>query len=106
MKNSYLLITVLYFLLSASVTGQEKNVFKQNASLGIHWDGLYPYPDAVRVNQTRIESITLSDMLPRDENAVTALVVGRDNRLYGATSGKKSHFFAYDKTLKKAVHLG
>ena len=106
MKYRYLFIPVLYFLLCTSVTGQEKNVFKRNASLGIHWDGLYPYPDAVRVDQNRLESVTLSDLLPRDENAVTALVVGRDNRLYGATSGKKSHLFVYDKTLKKVVHLG
>ena len=106
MKYRYLFILVLYFSPCISVIGQETNVFKQNASLGIHWDGLYPYPDAVRVNQNQLESIALSDLLPRGENAITALVVNSDNRLYGATSGKNSHLFVYDKSLKKVMPLG
>lgn len=106
MKKKYLFISLFISLLFSSLTGQEKNVFKMNASLGIHWDGLYPTPDDVRINQSKIESVDLSETLPRDENAITALAIGRDNLLYGATSGKKSHLFTYNKEKKCIVHLG
>ncbi len=106
MNYKTLLIVILSFLQCKSATPQEKNVFKQNASLGIHWDGLYPDPYAVSVDQNKIKSISMGSIIPRDENAIMALLVDNDNRLFGATSGNASHLFSFDKVNDKLIYLG
>jgi hypothetical protein len=49
------------------------------------------------VTQTRIDLRDLGyppvDVIPPDENAIRALTIAPDSRLFGATGGKRSHLF-------------
>jgi len=56
--------------------------------------------DASVVSQVRIDLRELGyppvDVIPSDESAIRALVVAPDGRIYGATSGERSHLFLLD----------
>jgi hypothetical protein len=56
--------------------------------------------DASVVSQVRIDLRDLGyppvDVIPSDESAIRALVVAPDGRIYGATSGERSHLFLLD----------
>ncbi|HEY3840617.1 MAG TPA: hypothetical protein VGL72_28790, partial [Bryobacteraceae bacterium] len=52
------------------------------------------------VSQVRIDARDLGyppdDVIPSGESAVSALAVARDGRIYGTTSGARSHLFVLD----------
>ena len=52
------------------------------------------------VSQVRMDARDLGyppvDVIPSDESAIRALTVGPDGKIYGATSGKRSHLFVLD----------
>lgn len=50
----------------------------------------------------------VSKSIPPDESAITSLVYGNNNRLYGGTSGEKAHLFYYDPfpSNDHVVHIG
>jgi hypothetical protein len=62
------------------------------------------------VNQVRIDLRDLGypplDVIPADESAVTALTIAPDGRLYGATSGRRSHLFVLDPVHGYVLPLG
>jgi outer membrane protein assembly factor BamB len=59
-----------------------------------------PEYDHSVVSQVRIDARDLGyapvDVIPSDESAIRALTVGPDGKIYGATSGKRSHLFVLD----------
>ena len=44
--------------------------------------------------------------IPADDSPITALMSHANGKVYGATSGKKSHLFAYDSRVNKVFPLG
>jgi hypothetical protein len=66
--------------------------------------------DRSLVSQVRIDLRDLGypplDVIPPDESAVTALAVAPDGKLYGATSGKRSHLFVLDPAHGYVLPLG
>ncbi len=62
------------------------------------------------VKQVRIDLRDLGypplDVIPADECAIRALAVAPDGRLYGATSGKRSHLFLLDPVHGYVLPLG
>jgi hypothetical protein len=62
------------------------------------------------VRQVRIDLRDLGyppvDTIPADESAIRALAVAPDGRLYGATSGKRSHLFMLDPVHGYVLPLG
>ncbi len=44
--------------------------------------------------------------IPADSSPITALLAHSNGKVYGATSGKKSHLFAYDSRVNKVFPLG
>ena len=44
--------------------------------------------------------------IPADSSPITALLAHSNGKVYGATSGKKSHLFAYDPRVNKVFPLG
>jgi streptogramin lyase len=56
-----------------------------------------PGYDRMVVRQNRIDARDLGyppvDVIPNDESAITSLVVAPDGKVYGATSGRRSHLF-------------
>ena len=69
-----------------------------------------PVYDRSVVNQVRIDLRDLgyppTDVVPSDESAIRALAVAPDGRLYGATSGKRSHLFVLDPVHGYVLPLG
>jgi len=59
-----------------------------------------PEYDHSVVSQVRIDARDLGyspvDVIPSDESAIRALTVAADGKIYGATSGKRSHLFVLD----------
>jgi outer membrane protein assembly factor BamB len=64
------------------------------------WSQRDPSYDFSVVSQVRIDLRELGypplDVIPPDESAIRALAVAPDGRLYGATSGERSHLFLLD----------
>jgi outer membrane protein assembly factor BamB len=62
------------------------------------------------VKQVRIDLRDLGyapvDVIPPDESAIRALTVAPDGKLYGATSGKRSHLFLLDPVRGYVLPLG
>ncbi len=62
------------------------------------------------VNQVRVDLRDLGypplDVIPADESAIRALAVAPDGKLYGATSGKRSHLFLLDPVHGYVLPLG
>lgn len=62
------------------------------------------------VKQVRIDLRELGyppiDVIPPDESAIRALAVAPDGKLYGATSGKRSHLFLLDPVHGYVLPLG
>jgi outer membrane protein assembly factor BamB len=46
------------------------------------------------------------DIIPPGESAITSLVIGKDGRLYGGTSGKRAHLFVLDPAWDHVFPLG
>jgi len=46
------------------------------------------------------------NQIPADESRITALLTAADGRVYGATSGKESYLFLYDRSINKVRPLG
>ncbi len=69
-----------------------------------------PGYDKSVVKQVRIDLRDLGypplDVIPADECAIRALAVAPDGRLYGATSGKRSHLFMLDPAHGYVLPLG
>ncbi len=69
-----------------------------------------PGYDRSVVTQVRIDLRDLGypplDVIPADECAIRALAVAPDGRLYGATSGKRSHLFMLDPVHGYVLPLG
>ena len=66
--------------------------------------------DRVVVTQTRIDLRELGypplDVIPAGESAIRSLVAGPDGRIYGATSGARSHLFLLDSQEGNVRPLG
>jgi hypothetical protein len=66
--------------------------------------------DHSAVKQVRIDLRDLGyppvDVIPSDESAIRALAVAPDGKLYGATSGKRSHLFLLDPVHGYVLPLG
>ncbi len=69
-----------------------------------------PAYDHSVVKQVRIDLRDLGyapvDLIPADESAIRALAVAPDGKLYGATSGKRSHLFLLDPAHGYVLPLG
>ncbi len=69
-----------------------------------------PGYDRSVVKQVRIDLRDLGyppvDVIPPDESAIRALAVAPDGKLYGATSGKRSHLFVLDPVHGYVLTLG
>src|SRR5438045_1203371 len=51
------------------------------------------------------EGIDLDRVIPANERGILCLVKGKDGRIYGGTSGRAAHLFAYDAANAKALSL-
>ena len=64
-----------------------------------------PHFDAQRLDYRDIGYPGATE-IPADSSPITALLSHSNGKVYGATSGKKSHFFAYDSRVNKVFPLG
>lgn len=47
-----------------------------------------------------------ANLIPADDSPITALLASRSGMVYGATSGKQSYLFLYDRSINKVRPLG
>ena len=64
-----------------------------------------PHFDAQRLDYRDIGYPGATE-IPADDSPITALMSHSNGKVYGATSGKKSHLFAYDARVNKVFPLG
>ena len=64
-----------------------------------------PHFDAQRLDYRDIGYPGATE-IPADSSPITALLSHSNGKVYGVTSGKKSHFFAYDSRVNKVFPLG
>lgn len=83
---------------SATADSLASRVWPRNAEDVVLGD----YVDAPWVKSGRVFTRALrlhqqvSEPIPAGESAITSLAVGRNGKVYGATSGRRSHLFFYD----------
>jgi hypothetical protein len=44
--------------------------------------------------------------IPENSSAITSLLLGKDNKIYGGTTGEMAYLFLFDPITNKVKHLG
>ena len=74
----------------------EKRKWPERPELNINFRKYNPYVTYGRVENRSLRLFqSLSEPIPPEECAITSLCKGKNRKIYGATSGKKSHLFYY-----------
>ena len=64
-----------------------------------------PHVDAHRLDYRDL-GYPAANEIPADNSPITSLLAHSNGRIYGATTGKQSYLFAYDRMINKALPLG